>query len=347
MSTSGQKQNGSEQEQQKEQSEEQLEAVTQELGALKAQHEQSLLRHESSVSEYDDSLKQHSADNTQLKEDMAASQTQLAAAEQQLVQSRAAADKLKEQFQAKATAAEETASKVRELQRQVQSQQPESQHAEVVARDEKLQSLPPKNSQLEQEAVELKSQLDQSRQQVSAILFDGLVTWVAILTRCCTLLPSTSTILQQQATSYLAQYRSTVRRVFTQPILSTLLQPCSSGATQVQQAKDALSEERSSAQKSRDALTVCQLLLAEASSGQKELQSQCADLQLQADEAAAQSSSLQSALIASEGKLADSETELAETRSHVSTIHSVMLTAFAASGPCLPQHVGMHLSCQL
>ena len=107
-----------------------------------------------------------------------------------------------------------------------------------------------------------------------------------------------------------------------QPFHTILCEHCSSGVTQVQQAKDALSEERRSAQKSRDALTDCQLLLAEASSGQKELQSQCADLQLQAEEAAAQLSSLQSTLTASEGKLADSETELSETRSHVSVPRS-------------------------
>lgn len=186
MSTSVQKQGGSGQEQQKEQSEEQLEAVTQELGVLKAQHEQSLQRHESSVSEYDDSLKQHSADNAQLQEDMAALQTQLAAAEQQLVQSRDAAENLKEQVQAKETAAGETASRLHELQQEVQSQQSDSQDAEVAAMADKLPSLQTKNSQLEQEAVELKSQLDHSRQQVSAIFYDGLVKWPPIVTSCCT-----------------------------------------------------------------------------------------------------------------------------------------------------------------
>lgn len=87
---------------------------------------------------------------------------------------------------------------------------------------------------------------------------------------------------------------------------------------QLQQAKDALSEERHDAQKSRDALTTSQLLLAEASSSQHKLQSQCADMQLQAEESAAQSSSLQSALEASQDKLAASESELGESRSQVS-----------------------------
>ena len=95
---------------------------------------------------------------------------------------------------------------------------------------------------------------------------------------------------------------------------------------QVQQAKDALSEARHDAQKSRDALTTCQLLLAEASSGQQELQSQCSDLQLQAEESAAQSSSSQSALEVSQDKLAASESELAQTRSHVSMAAFVLIT---------------------
>ena len=95
---------------------------------------------------------------------------------------------------------------------------------------------------------------------------------------------------------------------------------------QVQQAKDALSEARRDAQKSQDALTTCQLLLAEASSSQQELQSWCSDLQLQAEESAAQSSNSQSALGASQDKLAASESELAKTRSHVSMAAFVQIT---------------------
>ena len=87
---------------------------------------------------------------------------------------------------------------------------------------------------------------------------------------------------------------------------------------QVLQAKDALSEARHDAQKSQDNLTTCQLLLAEASSSQQELQSQWSNLHLQAEESAALCSSWQSALEASQDKLAASESELAEAWSNVS-----------------------------
>lgn len=187
MSTSAQQHDSSEQEQQKERNEEQLKGVTQELGALKAQHEQSLLRHKSSVSEHDDSLKQYRADNSQRKEDMAALQTRLATAEHQLVQSREAADKWEQELQAKATAAEETAAKLRELQHQVQSRQPGSQDAEEVTMKGSSPSLQTKDPLLVQEIIALKTQLDQSRQQVHA----GLVNQIHMIARCCTvLLPS-------------------------------------------------------------------------------------------------------------------------------------------------------------
>ena len=227
LSTSSQKQDSSEQEQQKEKSEGELEAVTQELGALKAQHQQSLLRHESSVSEYDESLKQHSADNTELKGDVADLQTQLAAAEQQLVQSREAAEKVKGQLQAKAAAAEETAAKLCEMQQQVQSQQPDPQEARVVAMEGKLQSLQTESADLEQEVVDLKIQLDQSRQQVPA----DIVCWASqmdahdnTLIYCAAATMSMSKILLQLAASCVhGMHNSNNTAVKTVPCTATAL----------------------------------------------------------------------------------------------------------------------------
>lgn len=170
MSTSSHQQESTQEEQPAEQDEDELEAVTQELGALKAQHEQSLLQHKSSVSEYDESLKQHGAESSQFKEDMAALQTLLAIAEQQFVQSKEAADKLEKELQAKTTAANEVESKLEtqlhELQQQLHAQQTSFQDVEL-ATDRELQA---DNAQLEQEVSDLKTQLDQSRQQVSAVL---------------------------------------------------------------------------------------------------------------------------------------------------------------------------------
>ena len=111
---------------------------------------------------------------------------------------------------------------------------------------------------------------------------------------------------------------------------------------QVQQAKDALSEARHDAQKSQDALTTCQLLLAEATSSQQELQSRFSDLQMQAEESAAQSSSSQSALEASQDKLAASESELAKTWSHVS------MAAFVLTSSCsiaVTSHIWPSIPC--
>ena len=116
-----------------------------------------------------------------------------------------------------------------------------------------------------------------------------------------------------------------------------IIMQCLSRGMQVQQAKDALSEARHDAQKSRDALTTCQLLLAEASSSQQQLQSQCSDLQLQAEESAAQSSSSQSALEVSQDKLAASESELADTRSQVSLCPDRQVP-HCCQTPCLAQY---------
>lgn len=166
MSMPSHQQEGSQEEQPKEQDGEDLKAVTQELAAVKAQHEQSLLRHKSSVSEHDASLEQHAAESSQLKEDKAALQTQVATAKEQLVQFQDAAHKLENQLQDRATAADTIESKLQtqlqELQQQLQAQQTSFHDVELATAGE----LQAENAHLEQEVSDLKTQLDQSRQQV-------------------------------------------------------------------------------------------------------------------------------------------------------------------------------------
>ena len=170
MSTSIHQQESSQEEQPMEQDGDQLEAVTQELGALKAQHEESLLQHKSSISKYDESLKQHGAEKSQLKQDMAALQTRLATAEQQVVQYKNAAENVGKELQARTMAADELEStreaQFYELQQQVQAQQTTFSDVDLGTEGE----LHAKNTHLEQEVSDLKIQLDQSRQQVCAVL---------------------------------------------------------------------------------------------------------------------------------------------------------------------------------
>ena len=112
--------------------------------------------------------------------------------------------------------------------------------------------------------------------------------------------------------------------------------PCNS--TQVQQARDALAEERGNLGKAQEALATTQLLLAESSSQQQQLQSQLAAAQLQAEESAAQYSNLQSMLTSSEAKLAASEADLAEARSQVA--HPLQLHP-------LRSYICFQLECQI
>ena len=81
-------------------------------------------------------------------------------------------------------------------------------------------------------------------------------------------------------------------------------------------------EERQKLLESQEALSTCQVQLAEASTGQQQLQSQHAELQLRMEESAAQHTQLHTAVQALEKKLAASEADLTGAQSQVSPAYT-------------------------
>ena len=159
------------QQQDTQQLETQISSLTEELAALKTQHGSALSEHDSAQTEHASKLEQAQDNYTQLQQDIVSLQDQLHAAKQQYEQAEGKADRLKAALQKKSTGAEEMQTqfetKMSELQQQLEAQSAQMDSAaDKAAVEAQIQHMTAKNDSLQQEVVDLRTDLDESRQQV-------------------------------------------------------------------------------------------------------------------------------------------------------------------------------------
>ncbi len=144
--------------------EEQISNLTDELAVVKTQHE-------SAVADHDSKHEHVLVQSNQLQEQAISLQDQLEAAKEQFEQSEAKAGRLKTALQTKSKAADEKQTQLEtqlsELQQQLKSQSSQSEaNAVTDALEIEKQSSKAENDELQQQVMDLKTELDQSRQQV-------------------------------------------------------------------------------------------------------------------------------------------------------------------------------------
>ncbi len=149
----------------------QISSLTEELAALKTQHDSALSEHDSAQTEHASKLEQAQGNNSQLQQDVTSLQDQLRAAKQQYEQAEGKAVRLKAALQKKSTAAEEMQTqfetKVSELQQQLEAQSAQMDSAtDKAAVEAQMQDMTANTDRLQQEVVDLRTDLDESRQQV-------------------------------------------------------------------------------------------------------------------------------------------------------------------------------------